>query len=69
VVEAESDEQVRALGEADPAVASRLARFEICPMPVTRAVSSAFRPTGSDPADAVADRRAPGAPFASQARS
>jgi uncharacterized protein YciI len=33
VVEAESDEQVRALGEADPAVASRLARFEICPMP------------------------------------
>ena len=33
VVAAETNEQVRALGDADPAVVSRLARFEICPMP------------------------------------
>ena len=33
VVEAETKEQVRALGDADPAVVSRLARFEICSMP------------------------------------
>jgi uncharacterized protein len=33
VVEAETNEQVRALGDADPAVVSGLARFEICPMP------------------------------------
>jgi uncharacterized protein YciI len=33
VVEADSDEQVRALGDADPAVASGLARFEVCAMP------------------------------------
>ena len=33
VLEAESDEKVRALGNADPAVASGLARFEVCPMP------------------------------------
>jgi uncharacterized protein YciI len=33
VVEAETNEQVRTLGDADPAVVSRLARFEICPMP------------------------------------
>jgi uncharacterized protein YciI len=33
VVEAETDEHVRALGDADPAVVSLLARFEICPMP------------------------------------
>jgi uncharacterized protein len=33
VVAAETDEQVRALGDADPAVASELARFEVCPMP------------------------------------
>ncbi len=33
VVEAETDEQVRALGEADPAVVSGLAKFEICLMP------------------------------------
>lgn len=33
VVNAETSEQVRALGEADPAVASGIARFQICPMP------------------------------------
>ena len=33
VVAAETNEQVRALGDADPAVVWRLARFEICPMP------------------------------------
>jgi uncharacterized protein len=33
VVEAETDEKVRALGDADPAVVSGLARFEVCPMP------------------------------------
>ena len=33
VVEAETEEQVRALGDADPAVVSGLARFEVSPMP------------------------------------
>ena len=33
VVEAETTEQVRALGDADPAVVSGLAHFEVCPMP------------------------------------
>src|SRR5688572_26000708 len=33
VVQAETDEDVRALGDADPAVVSGLARFEVCPMP------------------------------------
>jgi uncharacterized protein YciI len=33
VVKADTEDRVRALGEADPAVVSRLARFEICPMP------------------------------------
>jgi uncharacterized protein len=33
VVAAETTEQVRALGDGDPAVASGLARFEVCPMP------------------------------------
>jgi uncharacterized protein len=33
VVAAETNEQVRALGDADPAVISGLARFEICAMP------------------------------------
>jgi uncharacterized protein YciI len=33
VVEAETNEQVQALGEADPAIASGLALFEVCPMP------------------------------------
>jgi uncharacterized protein YciI len=33
VVEAETDDEVRALGDADPAVVSRLARVEVCPMP------------------------------------
>jgi len=33
VVEAESSEQVSALGDADPAVASGMARFAVCPMP------------------------------------
>jgi uncharacterized protein len=33
VVATETNEQVRALGDADPAVMSGLARFEICPMP------------------------------------
>ena len=33
VVEAETKEEVRALGDVDPAVASGLARFEICSMP------------------------------------
>ncbi len=33
VVEADSTERVRALGHADPAVTSGVARFEVCPMP------------------------------------
>jgi uncharacterized protein YciI len=33
VVQAETMTDVRALADADPAVASGLARFEICPMP------------------------------------
>ncbi|MDQ3857717.1 MAG: YciI family protein [Actinomycetota bacterium] len=33
VVEAVSTQQVHALGNADPAVTSRVARFEACPMP------------------------------------
>ena len=33
VVEAETEESVRTLGDADPAVVSGLARFEVCPMP------------------------------------
>ena len=33
VVEAETTEQVHALGDADPAVTSRLAHFEVFPMP------------------------------------
>jgi uncharacterized protein YciI len=33
VVEAETNDHVRALGDADPAVVSGLARFEIYPMP------------------------------------
>jgi uncharacterized protein len=33
VVQAEKMTDVRALGNADPAVVSGLARFEICPMP------------------------------------
>jgi uncharacterized protein len=33
IVEAETMTEVRALGDADPAVVSGLARFEICPMP------------------------------------
>jgi uncharacterized protein YciI len=32
VVAADAAEQVRALGEADPAVVSGVARFEVCPM-------------------------------------
>jgi uncharacterized protein len=35
VVEAETREHVVTLGDADPAVVSGLARFEICPMPAT----------------------------------
>jgi uncharacterized protein YciI len=33
VVQAETMTEVRALADADPAVSSGLARFEICPMP------------------------------------
>lgn len=33
VVAADTVTDVRALGDADPAVASGLARFEVCPMP------------------------------------
>lgn len=33
VVEAETSDEVRALGDADPAVVSGLARFEVCAMP------------------------------------
>jgi uncharacterized protein YciI len=33
VVAADTNEQVRALADDDPAVVSGLARFEICPMP------------------------------------
>jgi uncharacterized protein YciI len=33
VVKADTEDWVQALGEADPAVVSQLARFEICPMP------------------------------------
>jgi uncharacterized protein YciI len=33
VVEADTNEQVRALGDADPAVISGLARFEVCALP------------------------------------
>ena len=33
VVEADTNEQVRALGDADPAVVSGLARFEVCALP------------------------------------
>jgi uncharacterized protein YciI len=33
VVAAETNEQVCALGDADPAVVSGLARFQVCPMP------------------------------------
>jgi uncharacterized protein len=33
VVEAESGDEVRALGDADPAVTSSLASFEVCEMP------------------------------------
>jgi uncharacterized protein YciI len=33
VVEADTNEEVRALGDADPAVTAGLARFEVCSMP------------------------------------
>jgi uncharacterized protein YciI len=33
VVAAETMADVRALGDADPAVVSRVARFDVCPMP------------------------------------
>ena len=33
VVDAESEQDVRALGLGDPAVTSQLARFEVCAMP------------------------------------
>ncbi len=33
VVAAETITEVRAVGDADPAVVSGLARFEVCPMP------------------------------------
>ena len=35
VVEADDEDAVHALGDADPAITSRLARFEVCAMPAT----------------------------------